>query len=382
VFGRLNCRWASLRSWTADDWKLVQGSRTELFHLTEDPGETHDRTSEEGPRVERMRSALQAAVAKMAPGGDQARTAAVTPDAEAMLRSLGYVGGSGGAGSLDEPGLPDPRDRVQYFERLQVILRAQDIPLSRAAAEAAEIADQDPGNPFAYTTVASLAYRSGRLADAAAAFHRALALDPERPDVRQNYGKLLRDMDRLEDSEKELRLALSQTDAQDTRTRTSLAETLARLGKTDEALRLVADALRIEPGNTEALAAQGRVLAAQGKLDEAAKSLEAAAAGRDPDARIELARVQVRRGDLAAARAALQPLLLDNPGHPWALAVMGQVRVLEGGREEGLALLRQAEAAHPRRPEAWLSLAEAYEAAKDPAAAARCRQAAQALRGT
>ena len=381
VFGRLNCRWASLRSWTADDWKLVQGSRAELFHLTEDPGETHDRAAEEGPRVERLRAALQAAVAKMAPAGDQARTAAVTPDAEAMLRSLGYVGGSGGAGSLDEPGLPDPRDRVQYFERLQVILRAQDIPLPRAAAEAAESAEQDPENPFAYTTVASLAYRSGRLAQAAAAFHRALELDPERPDVRQNYGKLLRDMDRLEDSEKELRLALSQTDAQDTRTRSSLAETLARLGRTDEALRLVADALRIDPGDTEALAAQGRVLAAQGRLEEAVKSLQAAAGG-DPDARIELARVQVRRGDLPHAREALEAVLRGNPAHPWALAVLGQVRVLEGGRDDGLALLRRAEAAHPRRPEAWLSLAEGFEAAKDSTAAERCRQAARALRGS
>ncbi len=382
IFGRLNCRWSSLRSWTSEDWKLVQGSRTELFHLTEDPGETHDRAAEEGPRVERMRAALQAAVAKMAPAGDRARTAAITPDQEAILKSLGYVGGSGGAGSLDEPGLPDPRDRVQLFERLQVILRAQDIPLARAAAEAAEIAEEDPGNPFAHTTVASLAYRAGRLAEAARAFHLALELDPERPDVRQNYGKLLRDMDRLEDSEKELRLALAQTDAQDARTRSSLAETLARLGKTEEALRLVADALRIEPGDTEALAAQGRVFAAEGRLDEAAKSLVEAAAGGDPDARIELARVHVRRGDYAHARETLDAVLGANPAHPWALAVLGQVLVLEGRRDEGLVLLRRAEAAHPKRPEAWLSLAEGFDAARDPASAARCRQAARALRGS
>jgi len=381
LFGRLNCRWSSLRSWTVDDWKLVQGSRTELFHLPEDPGETHDRAAEEGPRVERMRAALAAAVAKMAPGGDQARMAAVTPDAEAMLRSLGYVGGSGGAGALDEPGLPDPRDRVRLFERLQVILRAQQVPLERAAAEAAEIASQDPGNPFAYTTVASLAYRAGRLGEAAAGFHRALELDPERPDIRQNYGKLLRDMDRLEDSEKELRLALAQTDAQDARTRASLAETLAREGKTGEALAMVADALRIEPGDPEALAAQGRALAVQGRLEEAIKSLRAAAAGGEPDARIELARLLVRAGDRAGARAALDDVLRANPAHPWALAVMGQVLVLEGRRDEGLGLLRRAEAARPRRPEAWLSLAEGFAAAKDTGSAERCRQAARALRG-
>ncbi|HEV7501852.1 MAG TPA: sulfatase-like hydrolase/transferase, partial [Vicinamibacteria bacterium] len=379
LFGRLNCRWSSLRAWTADDWKLIDGSRAELFHLSEDPHETRDRAVEEAPRVARMRAALHAAVATMAPAGDQARTATITPDQEATLKSLGYVGGSGGGGTLDEPGLPDPRDRVQFYERMQIILRAQDIPLDRASAEAAAIAEADPGNPFAQTTVASLAYRAGHLTAAARAYRRSLELDPDRPAVRQNYGKLLREMDRLEDSEKELRLALEQTDADDRRTRSSLAETLTLVGKTDEAGRLIGDLLRSDPSDPEALAAQGRLLAAQGKMEEAAKSLTAAADSGDSDARIDLARLYVRMGDLARARAAAGAVLAATPGHPWALAVLGQAVILDGRRDEGLALLRRAEAARPRRPEAWLSLAEGFDAAGGRAAAARCRQAARAL---
>jgi len=181
LFGRLNCRWSSLRAWTAGDWKLIDGSRAELFHLAEDPGETRDRAAEEAPRVARMRADLRAAMARMAPGGDHARTAAITPEQEANLKSLGYVGGSGGGGELDEPGLPDPRDRVQFYERMQIILRAQNIPLERASAEAAAMAEADPGNPFAQTTVASLAYRAGRLSAAARAYRRSLELDPDRP---------------------------------------------------------------------------------------------------------------------------------------------------------------------------------------------------------
>jgi arylsulfatase A-like enzyme/tetratricopeptide (TPR) repeat protein len=381
LFGRLNCRWSSLRAWTADDWKLIDGSRAELFHLSEDPGETRDRAAEEAPRVARMRASLHAAMAKMGPGGDRARTATLTPDQEAALKSLGYVGGSGGGGELDEPGLPDPRDRVQLYERMQIILRAQNIPLERASEEAMAIAEADPGNPFAQTTVASLAYRAGRLSAAARAYRRSLELDPDRPAVRQNYGKLLRDMNRLDESEKELRLALEQTDASDRRTRSSLAETLTLVGKTDEAGRLIGDLLRAEPGDPEVLAAQGRLLAAQGKLEEAAKSLGAAADSGDTDARIDLARLYVRMGDLARAREEAGAVVTANPGHPWALAVLGQAVVLEGHRDEGLALLRRAEAARPRRPEAWLSLAEGFDAAKDRLAAARCRQAAQALRG-
>jgi Flp pilus assembly protein TadD len=252
-----------------------------------------------------------------------------------------------------------------------VISRAQDVPFAGAAKEIEEIALHDPDNPFVYTTLARLAYRTGHLSEAARAYHRALELDPERPEVRQNYGKLLRDMDRLEDSEKELRLALVQTDAQDARTRSSLAETLARLGRTDEALGLVAEALRIKPGNSDALAAQGLVLAAQGRLDEAAKSLEAA--GASPDARIELARVELRRGDLGRAREFSTACSSRTPAIPGRSPCSGSFACSKAPRG-GARALRRAEAARPRRPEAWLSLGRGFEAAKDAASAARCRR--------
>ncbi len=380
LFGRLNCRWSSLRAWTTDDgWKLVDGSRAELFRLEDDPGESHDLSRAEPERVARLRAALRSALGVMAPAGDQARATATSPERESQLKSLGYVGGSGGAGSLDEPGLPDPRDRVELYDRLQVVLRAQNIPLDRATDEAAAIAAQDPGNPFAHSTVASLAYRRGRLAEAEAAYRRSLALDPDQAGVRQNYGKLLRDMDRLPDSERELRAALAQTDADDVRTRASLAQTLALLGKNEEALHLVADALRIEPHDPESLAVKGRLSEAAGRFADAEASLSAAADGGDVDARIELARFHLRRGEAAKARSDAERVLSAQAGHPWALAVLGQAQVLEGRRDLGLATLRRAEALHPRRPEAWSSLADGFAAAQDQAAAARCRAAARAL---
>ena len=222
---------------------------------------------------------------------------------------------------------------------MQIILRAQNIPLDRASAEAAAIAEADPGNPFAQTTVASLAYRAGHLAAAARAYRRSLELDPDRPAVRQNYGKLLRDMDRLEDSEKELRLALEQTDASDRRTRSSLAETLTLVGKTEEAGRLIGDLLRTEPGDPEALAAQGRLLAAQGKLEARSRARPRTAA---TDAPLRV-RMRPRAGPRAADAAP--------PGHPWAPP---SARPSCSGSPRGrLALLRRASPAAARAWPAW-----------------------------
>ena len=130
--------------------------------------------AEEGPRVEKMRADPRAALTTMAPGGDRARTAAVAPEQVAILRSLGYVAGSGGAGELDQPGLPDPRDRVHLYERLQASCGPQTFPsIERAASRGHP--GQDPDNPFAHQTVASLAYRAGRLGEAARVFARARA---------------------------------------------------------------------------------------------------------------------------------------------------------------------------------------------------------------
>ena len=104
---------------------------------------------------------------------------------------------------------------------------------------------------------------------AARAFARTLELDPDRPGMRQNYGKLLRELGRYDESERELRIALAQTTEDDSRTRVSLAETLVALKKTDEAETLVATVLAREPKNPEALGAKGRLLLAQDRVPEA-----------------------------------------------------------------------------------------------------------------
>jgi len=63
-------------------------------------------------------------------------------------------------------------------------------------------------------------------------------------------------------------------------------------------------------------------------------------------------------------------------------AFVGQALVRDGRREEGLVALRRGQAARPRRPEAWLTLAEGFEAANDKVAAEACRRAARELIGS
>ena len=377
LFGRLNCRWSSLRAWFDGDWKLIEGSEPELFDLSQDQGETRNRAGDEKDRVLRMRQALQTAIKAMAPAGDSAVPNPVSAEQEERLRSLGYTAGSGGSGTLDEPGLPDPRTLVHVYERIQGALRAQ--RGLRAASElVASLVALDPGNPFGHFALATLAYRAGHLKEADLAFAGALALDPDRPNVRQQRAHVLRDRGLLEAAEQELRIVVERTGGE-VGGRVSLAETLIDLERLDEAATILDDALQKDPNHRGALGAKGRLLVRQGKPREGLPLLEKAAVGEAPDPLVTLAFARLEAGDAAGAREAASRVLAKAPEHPWALTALGAALVREGRREDGLRVLRQAEAAVPRRVEAWLDLARAFEVASDPAAAAECRRRGKAL---
>src|SRR5207248_4022865 len=142
--------------------------------LAADPAEQKNLAAEQPERVRKMRDDLERALARLAPGGDRAQTNPITAEQEERLRSLGYAAGSGGGGALDDPGLPDPRTHVELYDRLQAASMARGAQLPRAFDDVQQIARIDPGNPFAFGTLASMAYRHGSLPLAAQAFARAL----------------------------------------------------------------------------------------------------------------------------------------------------------------------------------------------------------------
>ena len=379
LFGRLNCHWATLRGWVKDDWKLITGAGPELYNLADDPREERNLASAEPDRVRRMTDDLQRGLQRFAPGGDRAQPRAVSVEQEERLRSLGYTAGSGGSGPLDDPSLPDPRTHVELYDRLQAATVASGAALPHAFEEVQQITQIDRDNPFAFGTLASMAYRHGSLLTAAPAFARALELDPDRPGVRQNYGKLLRELERYPESERELRLAAAAAD-EDVEPKISLAATLVAERKHEEAAQLIDAVLAKSPSHPDALGVKGELLASEGRVSEALPYFEKATATSAPEPFIDLARAYLAAGDATKARDAAGDALTRSPGHPWAMAVLGEALVRHGERERGVEYLTRALAVGPRRPAVWNSLASGFAAASDSQHAEYCRRQAAALR--
>jgi predicted Zn-dependent protease len=110
---------------------------------------------------------------------------------------------------------------------------------------------------------------------------------------------------------------------------------------------------------------------AQGRVDEgppAWKPRRATAIG----ALLE-PRGGVREADARPPRASRESESRQLPAHPWALALAGHARVLEGRPAEVEALLQRALDAARRRPRVWLRLAQGFEAAGRAELAGRCR---------
>jgi len=267
----LDFGWSSLRSVRSGPWKYVAAPSPELYDVAGDPGE--ERNQE--PAQEQVVRDMAARVAKYSGPELPAAPAGQQPDSEARSRlgSLGYVSASSsGARTADRP---DPKDRRELAARVAQVAAGelQGAPL-RTTLEA--IIAEDPRNGQAQMRMGYALIDSGDLRRAESHFRAALAA------------------------------AMPTADAH-----LGLALCLASTGRREEAVRVLMDARRIEPGNAVVEANLGSLALDGGDNARAIESL-GSAIQLDPDlhqARFNLARALARMGRRDEARKEAQTLL-------------------------------------------------------------------------
>jgi arylsulfatase A-like enzyme/Flp pilus assembly protein TadD len=271
----LDFGWSSLRSVRSGPWKYIAAPSPELYDLSSDPGEDHSVGQGQGSRVGDMATR----VAKYSGPELPAAPAGEQPDSEARSRlgALGYVSASAsGARTADRP---DPKDRRELAARIAQVAAGE---LQGAALRTTleTIIAEDPRNGQAQMRLGYAVIDSGDLRRAESHFRAALAAAMPTADVH-------------------LGLALC----------------LASTGRRDEAVRVLMEARRIEPGNAVVEANLGSLALDGGDNARAIESL-GSAIQLDPDlhqARFNLARALARMGRRDEAQKEAETLLARLP---------------------------------------------------------------------
>jgi tetratricopeptide (TPR) repeat protein len=318
----LHMGWAPLHAWRSRQWKLIEAPRLELYDLEKDPAEAHNLARERPELVEQMRRPLRAAMSASTP----AATMAVDAEAAERLSALGYLGGASVPVPADGASRKDPKDHIEVITRLERGMSQARMDPASAVRDLTAVLRLDPG-----ITVA----RRYRAVAYAAAGRPEAALD---------------DLHALEQEE-----ALSAEDL------IVLSDCLRAAERSEEALRALERAARLQPKSPQPPLSRGNILLKEGRNEEAAAAFETvlSVAPDHIEALRGLGDLALLRGDTRAAAERYGRILALDPNDAGAMVKLGVIRMRGGAHDEATSLFRNAVEKEPRNADALLYLAGA-----------------------
>ncbi len=338
-YPRLHFGWAPLKAFFAGKTKYIYAPRDELYDLDRDPGEERNLAAERPRQRNDLRGRGLAFMQKAGRG-------ALTPgniqvmDAEdrRRLAALGYLGGT--LTPADDSGpLADPKDKLaDYVAFGQAAAQLGEGRWQEALAAAQGVVERNPEFADAMNLLGNAFFAGNRFQEARDIFRRALLLKPEDP----NY-------------------------------RLDLLKTLEKMGEFAAAAAEGQRFLRDAPEDPTLLAALGRIRLQQKQDAEGLRLLQQALA-LDPGIYPRLnqaAEILIARGEFARAQELLRGVLAANPGAANSHYLLGQIEEGRGQQAAAMEFYRRELAINSRRFEAAVNLANLLKQGGDFEAAAR-----------
>jgi choline-sulfatase len=306
--------WSDLRAVRDGRWKYILAPKPELYDLDRDPGELRNLVDAEPARARALRGSIEARLKQeQASARTPAAAAAMPPDVLQRLGALGYVGAGVSPGRSSTGA--DPKDKVAEYKVLRglmqdglVALRSgraadavkplQDVErrgvdsfeihyyLARsyaalqrwreAAPEYERAAARLPGHADAWRGLGESRVELHDGPGSVRAFEKLAGLVPSDAVALMQLGEAYRDVARYQDAVRVIRQALA-LDPQPAQYWNSFGTVLGASRQMAEAERAFAEATTREPGN--GLYAYNRALALQqlGRRDEALVQMKRAA---------------------------------------------------------------------------------------------------------
>ncbi len=190
----------------------------------------------------------------------------------------------------------------------------------------------------------NLFYRKGDTAEALKFYSRAAVADPRSPQIRYNLALVLGALGRQEDAIASLREAV-RLDPFYQQARERLGVTLAGMGRLDEAADHLEAAARLDPPSPNALSRLGDLRMIQGRAGEAEKAYREALRIRpdDAQARMSLGAALARQREYEEAVTAFREAMTgDSRVEVTAFYQIARVRAAQGRNEDAVTALKKA----------------------------------------
>src|SRR5262245_57302363 len=263
--------WSDLMSWRADGYLFVRAPRRELYDERTDARAAKNLSDAQRPTVERLERDLDQFIRRSAGGGS---STASDPALAQRLASLGYVGGSGGAGGRSTV---DPKDRIQTANALHVaITLVEDGAFAKAIPLLERVTAAEPLIPIAQLNLGIARARTRQFAPAIASLEKAVLLDPQSVIGRYELASAYYESGDLKTAATHFGVVAARmpkwADA-----RYSLASVYARIDRVGDAIGELKASLAIAPRHFRANLLLGRILTLQGQALEALPYLRTAA---------------------------------------------------------------------------------------------------------
>jgi len=266
LYGLHHLGFSPLYALESGDHRFIDAPRRELYDVANDPGETRD-LLQERRSVSRE---LFRALTELRSSFETSSTAELALDAETRekLASLGYLA-SGAAASRSGESLPDPKDQMELFHRIQ---QAQDRKTRNDCGAVLEslgaIRKAGTSIPVVYELLASCHLELGQWESATAAAKEALSRGIESSTLHRDLGLAALRQEKPVEAEREFRIALA-LDPANVVAHHQLGDALRAQRRDEEAASAYREALALNPRYVFAWNGLGMTLARGGRNEDA-----------------------------------------------------------------------------------------------------------------
>jgi len=266
--------WAPLTGIVFGGFKLIDLPISELYDVTSDPDEQHNLYARQRDRARDLESRLD----RISRTAASSSPATLDAEAEARLRSLGYVVGSAPSRDRKYTSADDPKTLSHLNTAMdEAVARWSRGDAAGAVSELRHVIGERPDLTLAYDRLAFVLRSSGQPAAAVDVLDRAARDGHADRSLLRSLGISLRDTGDLARSADVLRELVS-SDGTDLQSADALGQTYARMGRFADAERLFKSVLARSPNAGPTWSNLGAMYLLSRQPAEAVKALERAVA--------------------------------------------------------------------------------------------------------